>query len=58
LQAELERFKEKIRERPETVKVLHSKGYTGGGYSGAGFTILFLLLASIAAWRIRRHRAS
>jgi rhombotail lipoprotein len=58
LQSELDRFKEKIRERPETVKVVHSKGYTGGGYSGAGFTTLFLLLAGIATWRIRRHSTS
>jgi len=58
LQSELERFKEKIKERPETVKVVHSKGYTGGGYLGAGFTILFLLLAGLASWRNRRHSAS
>jgi rhombotail lipoprotein len=56
LKAELERFKEKIKERPEEVKVVQSGGYRGGGYLGAGFTLLFLVLAGAAVWHDHRKR--
>ncbi len=56
LKAELERFKEKIKERPEEVRVVRSSGYTGGGYIGAGFTLLFLVLAGAAVLHDHRKR--
>ncbi len=56
LKAELERFKQRIKERPEEVKLVRSTGYTGGGYIGAGFTVLFLVLAGAALWHDRRKR--
>ena len=55
LQAELERFKIKVKERPDEIKVTRSAGFTGGGDLGAGFAILFLLLAGAAAFN-GRHR--
>jgi len=55
LNGELERFKVKVKERPEQIKVTRSAGYTGGGDLGSGFAILFLLLASAAAWHGRRR---
>jgi rhombotail lipoprotein len=54
LQSELERFKIKIKEKPEEVKVVYSKGYSGGGHLGGVFTFLFFLLAGIASWYGRR----
>jgi rhombotail lipoprotein len=54
LKAELDRFKTKIKERPDEVKVVHSTGYTGGGYIGPGFILLFLGLSGAAAWHGRR----
>jgi len=57
LRAELDRFKKRIKERPDEVKVVRSTGYTGGGLIGNGFTLLFLLLAGTAAW-YGRHKSS
>lgn len=54
LQSELERFKKKIKERPEEVNVVYSKEYSGGGHLGGGFTLLFFLLAGVAGWYGRR----
>jgi len=54
LQSELERFKKKIKEMPEEVKVVYSKGYSGGGNLGGGFTLIFFLLAGMAGWYGRR----
>ena len=54
LTAELERFKVKVKEKPAQIRVTRSKGYSGGGDLGPGFAILFLLLASAAAWHGRR----
>jgi len=54
LKDELERFKQKIKERPEEVKVIKSKGYSGGGGGGAmgmGLASLLLLLVMQRAWR-------
>jgi len=54
LKDELERFKQKIKERPEEVKVIKSKGYSGGGGGGAmgmGLASLLLLLVMQREWR-------
>lgn len=58
LQAELERFKIKVKERPDEIKVTRAEGYTGGGDLGAGFAILFLMLAGAAAFHGRRRTPS
>lgn len=55
LQAELDRFRTKVRERPEEYRVTRSPGYTGGGDVGGAFAILFLVLAGVALWRGRVH---
>lgn len=58
LQAELERFRTKVKERPEEYRVTRSPGYTGSGDLGGAFSVLFLVLAVAAAWRGRsRGRA-
>jgi len=48
LAIQLERFKTKIKERPEEVKVTYSRGYSGGGYFGGWFVGLFIILLGIA----------
>jgi len=53
LKAELERFKQKIKERPEEVKVIHSSGYSGGG---GAMDLLLLVAMSLAAVATRRRR--
>lgn len=52
LKDELERFKQKIKERPQEVKVIKSKGYSGGGGGamGVGFASLLLVLVMQRAW--------
>jgi rhombotail lipoprotein len=57
LTAELELFKVKAKERPEQIRVTRGMGYTGGGDLGSGFAVLFLLLASAAAWHDHRRHA-
>ena len=54
LTTELDRFKVKVKERPDEIRVTRAAGFTGGGDLGPGFAILFLLLASAAAWHGRR----
>ena len=58
LKAELERFRVRVKERPEEIRITRSPGYTGGGHLGAGFAILFLVLASVASFYDRRRRLS
>lgn len=55
LQAELDRFKTRVKERPEEYRITRSPGYTGGGDVGGAFAVLFLALAAAAAWRGRGH---
>lgn len=50
LQAELNRFKNKVKEMPEDYKIEHKAGYTGGGSLGAGFALVLLFLGSVALW--------
>lgn len=59
LQSELARFKQELKEKPETAKVVGSPGYTGGGDFGGGFSLLLLTLLGVASRRARsRERAS
>ena len=53
LQNELERFKAKVKEKPQEYIVEHKKGYTGGSSIGEVFTILVFILGGLALWRER-----
>jgi rhombotail lipoprotein len=53
LQNELERFKAKVKEKPQEYIVEHKKGYTGGSSIGKVFTILVFILGGLALWRER-----
>lgn len=55
LDAQLAKFREKIKTNPEQVKVIHSKAYRGGGtFDLTGLAVLLLLL--IPAVRLKKHR--
>ena len=49
LQAELELFKQKVKEAPEAYAVEYKPGYTGAGSMGPVFSFLFVLIG-ILAW--------
>ena len=49
LKVELDAFRERAKRAPETVKIEHRPGYTGGGQLGAGFA-LGLALLGVARW--------
>ncbi|APG28107.1 rhombotarget lipoprotein [Syntrophotalea acetylenivorans] len=51
LKDQLERFKEKVKQRPEEYVVKHRAGYTGGGSLGAGYALLVL---GLGGWALRR----
>ncbi len=54
LAQELELFKVRAKEAPETVRIEHKPGYTGGGSLDAAFAAVLALLAGAAAIRSRR----
>lgn len=54
LAQELELFKARAKEAPETVRIEHKPGYTGGGSLDAAFAAVLALLAGAAAIRSRR----
>lgn len=54
LRKELNRFKEKIREMPESYALEHKPGYTGGGSFGAAYAITLLILGGLALWSERK----
>ena len=52
LEFQLDKFKEKIKNKPEQVKIVHRAGYTGGGViSTIELTSLFILMALISLAR-------
>ena len=52
LEFQLDKFKEKIKNKPEQVKIIHRAGYTGGGViSTIELTSLFILMALISLAR-------
>lgn len=53
LEMELERFRTRIREQPEQVRITHRRGYSGGGSFGGG---LALVLAGALLWAGRKTR--
>jgi len=54
LQAELNRFKEKVKEMPELYAIEHKPGYTGGGSLGSGFALALVILGGLALWFDRK----
>lgn len=56
LATQLERFKTKIKERPEEVKIKYSRGYSGGGYFESWFTGIFIILLGFAALYDRKSK--
>jgi rhombotail lipoprotein len=57
LQVQLELFRERAKRAPETVKIEHRPGYTGGGASGAWFAAAILVLGLSRRLWLRRARA-
>ncbi len=55
LQKELDRFKTKIKEKPQEYVVKHNPGYTGGGNLGGAFSLLVLILGGLALWHDRKR---
>jgi rhombotail lipoprotein len=53
LAQEIELFKVRAREEPDSVKIEHKPGYSGGGSLGAGFALVLIALLGTAA-RVRR----
>ena len=56
LQDELDRFKQKVKEMPESYAIEPKPGYsyTGGGSLGAGYSLALLFLGGIALWSSRK----
>ncbi|MFT6928052.1 MAG: rhombotail lipoprotein [Psychromonas sp.] len=54
LNAQLQKFKEKIKQNLEQVKVVHREGYSGGGATDP-FTMLILMLLAGVLYRLRRR---
>ncbi|HEX2860190.1 MAG TPA: rhombotarget lipoprotein, partial [Lacunisphaera sp.] len=57
LTQELELFKVRAREEPDTVKIEHKPGYTGGGAFDASFALGLGLALGLAAFRSFQLRA-
>jgi len=55
LEEQLNRFKETIEKQPEKVKISKRAGYSGGGFTGVSFAVLFAV-AGIAGWCLGRRR--
>ena len=56
LNSQLTYFKQKIKQNPEQVKIVHSKGYSGGG--AFSFYGLAILLLTFAAKKILKNNSS
>jgi rhombotail lipoprotein len=51
LKSELERFKVRIKEKPDTVKITYSPSYRGGGYWGGVFSLVMIALLGAGLYR-------
>lgn len=58
LQRELDSFKVRIREEPQSVRIEHKPGYSGAGSLEGGFAVLLALIFSISRWHRRPLPAS
>ena len=56
LQDELDRFKERIKEMPESYEIKHKPGYTGGGSLGSEYAVILLILGGLALWSGRKKQ--
>lgn len=56
LRAELERFRKKVKEMPESYRIKHKPGYshTGGGSLGTGYSLALLSLGGLSIWLERK----
>jgi len=54
LNVQLEKFKEKIKQNPDQVRIKHRQGYSGGGALGVFSTVIMILLAGVL-YRSRRR---
>lgn len=50
LENQLDRFKEKIKQRPEEIRVTHRTGYAGGGFTGGMSAFLLVLIGGMGLW--------
>lgn len=57
LDTELSKFKEKVKEEPEKVKVVHKPGYSGGGGAMGALELLIWLLAGVMLRTGLRNRS-
>jgi len=55
LEEQLNRFRETIEKQPEKVKISRRAGYSGGGFTGGSFAVLFAV-AGIVGWCLNRRR--
>lgn len=55
LNVQLEKFKEKIKQNPNEVKVVHREGYRGGGALGL-FSMAIMILLTAVLYRARRMK--
>jgi rhombotail lipoprotein len=58
LDIQLDRFKEKIRNKPEQVNIVRQPGYSGGGVLAPPLLGLLLLMLALSAGRNSRRRGS
>ena len=54
LKDELDRFKEKVKETPQTYHIAHKSGYIGGGSLGSIYAVILLLLGGLGLWSGRK----
>ncbi len=54
LRLELDHFKKKVTETPESFVIEHKPGYTGGGNLGIGYFLALLALGSLGIWLDRK----
>lgn len=56
LKSELERFKTRIKEKPDEVKVTYAPSYRGGGYLGGVFSILMIFTLGLGLYRENKSK--
>lgn len=55
LEVQLNRFRDTIEKQPEKVNISRRAGYSGGGFTGGSFAVLFAI-TGIAGWCLGRRR--
>ena len=54
LKDQLDRFKEKVKQMPDSYAITHKAGYTGGGSLGSVYSVILLILGGLALWTGRK----